>query len=66
MKLFQDLASFLDKNRQIGILLLRIFVGFRILYGVIDNIFSWKKMIEFSQSHEAYKSEPELCRASPL
>ena len=40
--------SFLSLNKYIGILLLRLFIGFRILYGVGDNVLSWDKMIEFS------------------
>ena len=35
-------------NVDIGILVLRIFIGSRLLYGVIDNILSWEKMMEFS------------------
>lgn len=40
--------DFLDNNRAVGILLLRIFIGCRLLYGVIDNIVSWEQMLEFS------------------
>ncbi|MBK6266119.1 DoxX family protein [Marivirga sp. S37H4] len=40
--------EYLDRNWQIGILLLRIFIGLRLLYGVVDNIISWQQMIEFS------------------
>jgi putative oxidoreductase len=31
-----------------GILVLRIFIGPRLIYGVVDNIVSWTKMEEFS------------------
>ena len=37
----------------LGILLLRIFIGSRLLYGVIDNIMSWERMVEFSKFLEA-------------
>jgi putative oxidoreductase len=37
----------LDKNRSIGILILRLFVGLRLIYGVIDNVLSWERMLEF-------------------
>ena len=40
--------NWLNQNRSLGILLLRIFVGLRLLYGVVDNIVSWAKMMEFS------------------
>jgi putative oxidoreductase len=36
-----------------GLLLLRLFIGFRLLYGVLDNVFSWERMIEFSKFLEA-------------
>lgn len=43
------------QNPDIGILLLRIFVGCRLFYGVIDNVLSWDKMIEFSEFLAAYR-----------
>lgn len=47
------MESFLETNKYVGIFLLRIFIGCRLIYGVIDNIFSWKRMIEFSKFLEA-------------
>ncbi len=44
----KKLENYLDSKGAIGILLLRIFIGSRLIYGVIDNIVSWDKMIEFS------------------
>ncbi|MDN5212978.1 DoxX family protein [Fulvivirgaceae bacterium BMA12] len=44
----QKIEQFLGANKHIGILLLRIFVGGRLCYGVIDNVLSWERMIEFS------------------
>jgi putative oxidoreductase len=35
-------------NTSLGILLLRIFIGGRLLYGVVDNVFSWDRMNEFA------------------
>ncbi len=32
----------------IGLLVLRLFIGVRLIIGVVDNILSWGKMIEFS------------------
>jgi len=49
----QKIERFLDANKQIGILLLRIFIGCRLFYGVIDNILSWERMIEFSNFLDA-------------
>ena len=44
----KKIEQFLDTNKQIGIFILRIFIGSRLLYGVIDNVLSWERMIEFS------------------
>lgn len=36
-----------NQNKDIGVLLLRLFIGIRLIYGVIDNVISWEKMKEF-------------------
>lgn len=40
--------SWLSKYRDLGVFLLRLFVGFRLVYGVADNIVSWGRMKEFA------------------
>lgn len=35
------------KNSGYGIFFLRLFIGARLIYGVIDNVISWSKMLEF-------------------
>ena len=35
------------QNSGIGLLLLRLFTGSRLIYGTADNIFSWERMKEF-------------------
>jgi putative oxidoreductase len=42
-------VSWLKKNKDIGYLLLRLFVGLRLIYGVTDNVFSWNHMLAFEQ-----------------
>ena len=37
-----------NTNKDLGILIMRLFVGSRLLYGVADNIFSWDRMLEFA------------------
>ena len=37
----------LKLNRDVGPLLLRMFMATRLLYRVVDNIASWEKMLEF-------------------
>ena len=34
-------------NQDLGVLLLRLFIGFRLIYGVLDNILHWPQMLEF-------------------
>ena len=36
------------KNKDLGILLLRLFIAVRLIYGVLDNVLHWDRMIEFS------------------
>lgn len=42
------IEKLLERNKHIGIFILRIFIGLRLFYGVADNVISWEKMIEFS------------------
>lgn len=49
------MMKYLKSNWGIGILLLRIFIGLRIIYGVIDNLIDWERMLEFSSFLEAHK-----------
>ena len=39
--------SWFKRNAHWGLFLLRLFIGLRLIYGVIDNVFSWHKMLEF-------------------
>jgi putative oxidoreductase len=43
----RSLFHWLATNQSIGLLILRLFVGLRLIYGVIDNILSWDRMLEF-------------------
>jgi putative oxidoreductase len=40
-------TSWLERNKDIGTLALRLFIGIRLVYGVADNVFSWDHMIKF-------------------
>lgn len=46
--MIKAIEAYLVSNRHLGILLLRLFVSIRLLYGVVDNVISWERMIEFS------------------
>ena len=47
--MMDKLNHWLTSNRDLGILFLRLFVGLRLFYGVIDNVLSWNRMMEFSE-----------------
>ncbi len=40
--------KYLTEKKHLGIFILRLFVGLRLIYGVVDNIYSWEHMTEFS------------------
>ncbi len=42
-----EIANWLSRNKEIGMLLLRLFVGARLVYGVADNVWSWEHMLTF-------------------
>lgn len=44
MKFFEKVKQF----RGTGLFLLRFLVGFHLIYGTQDNVFSWEQMLEFS------------------
>ncbi len=50
------------RNSDWGIFLLRLFVGLRLIYGVLDNVTSWEHMIRFSDFLESFHFPfPKIC-----
>lgn len=43
----QKFYPWLDNHQAGGVLLLRLFVGTRLIYGVLDNILHWSRLLEF-------------------
>ena len=43
------------KNKDVGTLLLRLFIGVRLIYGVLDNVLHWERMIEFADFLRQFK-----------
>lgn len=39
--------TWLEDRKEYGMFFVRLIVGFHLLYGVIDNVFSWPQMLEF-------------------
>jgi putative oxidoreductase len=63
MKIDYWLAS----NKDVGILLLRLFIGLRLFYGVIDNVLVWDRMIEFSEFLQAQGFPfPTICAVASV
>lgn len=40
--------SFLDKYKEYGVIFIRLIVGFHLIYGTQDNVFSYARMLEFA------------------
>ena len=40
--------SWFDRNKDWGVFLLRLFIGLRLIYGVLDNVISWEHMVKFA------------------
>lgn len=43
----KTLDHFFDTKKDIGVILLRLIIGWRLIDGTQDNIFSWERMLEF-------------------
>jgi putative oxidoreductase len=41
------LFDWLDRRREYGIFWIRLTIGFRLIYGAVDNVLSWARMLEF-------------------
>lgn len=47
--MFQTLRlSFLEKYKEYGVIFIRVIVGFHLIYGTQDNVFSYARMQEFA------------------
>ena len=41
------ITDWLDRRREYGLQFIRLIVGFHLIYGTADNVFSWHRMLEF-------------------
>lgn len=56
------LQLWFSSKSDFGLLIIRLFIGLRIIYGVFDNVISWNKMMEFSEFLKATNfPAPTLC-----
>lgn len=45
--LYARLNQFFERNKDYGAIFLRLIIGWRLIDGTQDNVFSWDRMIEF-------------------
>ncbi|MEQ8579322.1 MAG: DoxX family protein [Balneola sp.] len=41
--------TFFDKHKDYAEVFIRMIIGFHLIYGTQDNVFSWERMLEFSE-----------------
>ena len=39
--------EWLERRREYGLFFIRLVIGFHLIYGTADNLFSWPRMLEF-------------------
>ena len=47
--MFERVNKFLDTHKDFAEVFIRLILGFHLIYGTQDNIFSWDRMLEFSE-----------------
>lgn len=56
--MLHKLNQFFESKKEYGVIFLRIIIGWRLIDGTQDNVFSWTRMLEFrdflDQHHVAY------------
>jgi putative oxidoreductase len=57
------LNSFFNTRKEYGIIFLRLLIGWRLIDGTQDNIFSWERMLEFRDFLNSVGVAPPLLAA---
>ena len=52
--LLVKLHQFFESKKEYGAIFLRVTIGWRLVYGTQDNVFSWERMIEFREFLAGY------------
>jgi putative oxidoreductase len=56
--IYTTLNNYFESRKDYGVIFLRVIIGWRLIDGTQDNVFSWERMIEFrnflEQHHVAY------------
>src|SRR5688500_12803028 len=45
--MLRRLDRFFDRHRELGALFVRLAVGFHLVYGTLDNVLDWPRLLEF-------------------
>jgi putative oxidoreductase len=53
--MLQRMNSFLDQRKEYGHIFLRVVIGWRLVDGTQDNVFSWQRMLEFRDFLEQHQ-----------
>jgi putative oxidoreductase len=48
------MSSWFERHKEYGLFFIRLTIGFRLVHGVADNVFSWAHMIEFRDFLEKF------------
>ena len=54
MTLLSRLDTFFEQRKEYGAIFLRLVIGWRLIDGTQDNVFSWERMIEFKDFLEQH------------
>lgn len=46
--------SFFERRSKLGVVVMRVFLAFVLIYGTQDNIVSWARMLEFREVPEEH------------
>ena len=47
--MFKRVLNFLESNNKYSEVFIRAIIGFHLIYGTQDNVFSWERMLEFCE-----------------
>jgi putative oxidoreductase len=64
MTLPKRLNIFFDRRKDVGVIFLRLIIGWRLIDGTLDNVLSWERMIEFRNFLEQHNVPAPLVAAN--
>lgn len=61
--MMETIDSYFRSKKEYGPVFIRLIVGFHLMYGVLDNVLSWERMIEFRNFLDAHSFPLPLASA---